>query len=809
MEFTRESLLESSRLFTELLEVDDRAFRATFRRLLGTARAWLFQKGDTWDELPQPERTSAYAVLLGQVELESVCCVLGAACCEGKDPVSHSTRVPARIEGDGLPPSGRGNRARSTAVTAGQVFGQWTGLLGQPLPERVTAVELTLILECGGEFLKAALDRIASRFKEEFYRPLVLTSPMFQDVAPEDLSGSERKPGPIRSARFALHPAGSTIVREGEFGNTMFFILRGRTRVGSSDISLGEGEFFGELSAYTFQPRVATVVATEPTLVMECDRLVTNDLKKRIPRLREEIDRSYRERAFLGQVSKFELLQSVEPEALDFLKRTATLEDYEPYQPIFFQGDPADALFLVQNGNVNVTQETDAGPVAIAHLRPGDVFGEGALLNAGDRRQALGAGGKEGPPLLAPIAYRLSPALRGQTVTAVQHVNVVRIPKEAFDEMMAAFPKVAQRLEETLRQRQTENLARGQNSRARAALQWMMDAQLTPGNHVLAIDMASCIRCGNCVTACERTHEDGLSRFFWDRLRGNEELLPHVRVSSSCQHCEDALCMRVCPTVAIERDLTTGGVAIDYAKCIKCGRCADPSQGCPYDSIRIVPTAEVQLSALGARRSVRALANRLTERLTSALAGAERRAPSAESRSEARQGTRYPVKCDLCQGKPFEACVHHCPTGAVFRFDGQQHLSERMQGLQHLGAGRAPDAWPLYFHAAFETAPLLAKKPAVLRLTLTDQPVGMPVTFRRPEPGVKEVVVNVYLTAESLSVGGGQTRQMRLPLTLEPAAGRREEYPVTASTPGPRTLRLSLYQGGFYLKTLPLEAEFV
>jgi len=98
-------------------------------------------------------------------------------------------------------------------------------------------------------------------------------------------------------------------------------------------------------------------------------------------------------RASLGHVRKSELLKCVDPEALACLKRTATPEDYDPYRPIFFQGDPADALFPGQNGNVNVTQETEAGPVAIAHRRPGDAFGErlGACrrLEAGARLEPL------------------------------------------------------------------------------------------------------------------------------------------------------------------------------------------------------------------------------------------------------------------------------------------------------------------------------------------------------------------------------------------------------------------------------------
>ncbi len=61
---------------------------------------------------------------------------------------------------------------------------------------------------------------------------------------------------------------GRPIARQGEIGSGLFVILEGRVRVvrdGSTVASLGPGEFFGELSVLDRQPRIASVVAEEPT----------------------------------------------------------------------------------------------------------------------------------------------------------------------------------------------------------------------------------------------------------------------------------------------------------------------------------------------------------------------------------------------------------------------------------------------------------------------------------------------------------------------------------------------------------------
>jgi hypothetical protein len=170
----------------------------------------------------------------------------------------------------------------------------------------------------------------------------------------------------------------------------------------------------------------------------------------------------------------------------------------------------------------------------------------------------------------------------------------------------------------------------------------------------------------------------------------------------------------------------------------------------------------------------------------------------------AKAGKNYPVKCDLCQGLPFEACVHHCPTGAVFRFDGRQHLEAPLARLAERARSCPEAPWTLSLRASFRTPPQ-AKRPAVLELALGERTEGVPVLFYRPEPGVGELVVNVFLTAPGVNVGGGPTRQMRLPLEGGAASA---EYQMTAPSPGARSLQLSLYQGGFYVGSVPVEAEW-
>lgn len=62
--------------------------------------------------------------------------------------------------------------------------------------------------------------------------------------------------------------AGRPIARQGEIGTGFFLILSGRVHVvrdGETLATLGPGQFFGEMSLLDHEPRVASVIADEPT----------------------------------------------------------------------------------------------------------------------------------------------------------------------------------------------------------------------------------------------------------------------------------------------------------------------------------------------------------------------------------------------------------------------------------------------------------------------------------------------------------------------------------------------------------------
>jgi CRP/FNR family transcriptional regulator, cyclic AMP receptor protein len=101
----------------------------------------------------------------------------------------------------------------------------------------------------------------------------------------------------------------------------------------------------------------------------------------------------------------------LDPVALDRLAATMRARRFRRGEVIFHVGDPGDALFVIVTGEIKISLPSETGEEAIlATLRPGDAFGEVALL--------------DGAP-------------RSATATALGPAETVVLPRDRFHELIA------------------------------------------------------------------------------------------------------------------------------------------------------------------------------------------------------------------------------------------------------------------------------------------------------------------------------------------------------------------------------------
>jgi len=126
-------------------------------------------------------------------------------------------------------------------------------------------------------------------------------------------------------------------------------------------------------------------------------------------------------------LSRSRLLRFLPEDQLDEVRALFRAERYEFGEPIVRQGEEADAFFVVTSGRARVVKENERGEeIVLASLRPGDEFGEGALLSGG---------------------------VRTATVRCSTSVEVLRLDREDFQALAARYPEFESHLEAVSRYR--------------------------------------------------------------------------------------------------------------------------------------------------------------------------------------------------------------------------------------------------------------------------------------------------------------------------------------------------------------------
>ena len=438
---------------------------------------------------------------------------------------------------------------------------------------------------------------------------------------------------------------GEVLCHQGETGGTAFVLLRGRfgfwrqphqrrgllgwiaplhrggpgTPAGPPDGELTPDDLIvGEMTCMNNQPRTATVAAREDGEVWVVRRNLLY-VVQRDRHARERLDRIYRARALanhLRDVSFFSVLDDAQlAECREFLSSRVELVRVDPGQIIFNQGERADAFYMIRHGHVKATQMVNGQHRVLGYLRPNMYFGEIGLVS----REVV-------DPALAPERWDR----RSATCAALDHVEVVRIRRDDFRELLRRFRPLLATFVEVARYRLAND--RGWDPKRSELMARFLEEGLYNGEKMLVLDMDSCTRCDLCVRACADGH-GGVTRLVREGPR-----LGRFLVAGACRSCTDPYCLVGCPVDAIHREGSLETVIEDH--CIGCGQCA---RNCPYHNITRIETVD---GAMAQRRA---------------------------------------VTCDLCRdlvrhpGSDDVRCVYACPHHAAMRISGGE-LWHRLTG---------------------------------------------------------------------------------------------------------------------------------
>ncbi len=262
---------------------------------------------------------------------------------------------------------------------------------------------------------------------------LLREAALFKDLPEEVVSTIEERMG-VQEV-----PEGHVVIREGEPGNALFVVLRGRFAVekirrdGSGTVrlgTLGPGDFFGEFALLTDRKRHATVRALEAGKVAEIARRVIGKLAKQHKSVARTLRAYYRRRLLDMLTATVPLFDHLPPEEQKRLLRKLRFKRYSPGDVIVPEGSRGSGFYLVLVGQVRVTKQTEAGEVELAVLGEGEYFGEMSLI-------------------------RDQPAMA--TVRAIQPTELVQVAGEEFYRVVGEYPALWEEMVREVRRRELLN----------------------------------------------------------------------------------------------------------------------------------------------------------------------------------------------------------------------------------------------------------------------------------------------------------------------------------------------------------------
>lgn len=357
------------------------------------------------------------------------------------------------------------------------------------------------------------------------------------------------------------------------------------------------GNMFGEISAMGRTPRTATVIATEPVVLLEIRWQGLRDLRENLPIIKEITDANFRERGLDVHIRESPIFKAVnlsdqkrkdlEKKCMfhsygDFkwnmsykdLARKGETNDLSTEPIIISEGDYPDCLYLIRSGFARVSHRFNNGHLTINYLGKGAHFGLDELRhnyeNPHDQKN-----------------HRFS-------LRAIGYLDAIKVPKDqVINYIFENDPKSKALHDENIMKMvdfsiqpdidRSHSYIKTKNTIDQGLIESLVGGRIVNGTQTMLINMDRCTRCDDCVVACANAH-DGNPRFIRHGLS-----IDNYMVANACMHCNDPVCMIGCPTGAIIRNTEGGQVLINDTTCIGCSTCAN---SCPYDNIRMVEYVE-------------------------------------------------------------------------------------------------------------------------------------------------------------------------------------------------------------------------
>ena len=246
-------------------------------------------------------------------------------------------------------------------------------------------------------------------------------------------------------------PAGSTIVRQGEQGDIVYFIGRGEVNVyvdnGQAVLlnSIQAGGYFGEIALLVDIPRTTSVISQTDVTLYTLQRTGFLNLFVLYPDMLQQL--YLKAKARLEKIQQVQLLQQyfqLDKDDLEQLQGKCAFLSLPAGKRLYNQGDDADAMYLIAHGRVRLCANAGSDiEKSLYELGAGQVVGQFSMLT-------------DEP--------------RSCTAYATRQTELVQINKAVFEQLMIAHPKMILTITQAVVRRHKEMLGQHQTKQTNIVL---------------------------------------------------------------------------------------------------------------------------------------------------------------------------------------------------------------------------------------------------------------------------------------------------------------------------------------------------
>jgi len=232
---------------------------------------------------------------------------------------------------------------------------------------------------------------------------------------------------------------GDLIVEAGAPGDAAFFIEEGHVRLitksneGESFEELDEGDIFGNTALTTGKPHTCTARAVSDVNLWVLTRAAYQELIERRPAIKLAFSRALAEALSISdqadaveRMRQLPLFTDMPTDALHALAARLVLRHFPMEEALYTEGTPGDAMYIVEAGEVKLMDSAFSDAHLLERIRPGESFGEMALLTG---------------------------RTRAECARAATDTTVWVLYKSDFDDVMVQYPEISVSLSRAITER--------------------------------------------------------------------------------------------------------------------------------------------------------------------------------------------------------------------------------------------------------------------------------------------------------------------------------------------------------------------